>query len=235
MGLDAVELVMAVEERFGIEIKDEEAEKLRTPALLTDFVVAKTKAQKSDYCATQRAFYRLRRAAMETFQVHRNQVRTDTRLEELFHKASRRELWERFGYSVGAIAWPKLEYPWAFSGPVMTIVAVLAGLSGFFLFQVLPYPVWVGWLLAFSLWAAITTGVFEIAQRFRTDFPKRTKTIGDLTRRLVLTYPNFAESESNSWTRENVRLAIREIICEQLGLDNDFDDQADFVRDLGVD
>ena len=41
MGLDAVELVMAIEEEFGIDITDAEAEKLRTPRLLIDFIWAK--------------------------------------------------------------------------------------------------------------------------------------------------------------------------------------------------
>jgi acyl carrier protein len=235
MGLDGVELVMAVEERFGIEISDEEAPKLRTPALLTEFVAKKLDAQKSEHCATQRAFCRLRRAAMETFQIRRKQVRTDTRLEELFQPENRRELWDRFGWTVGAIAWPKLEYPWEFSGSVLTGVAVIVGLSGFFLFLVIPYPLWVGWLIAFSLWAAITTFVFQLARRFRTRFPERAETFGDLSRRLVLTYPELLEGSSRPWTREDVRLVVREIICEQLGLANDFDDQADFVDDLGVD
>lgn len=41
MGLDAVELVMAIEEEFGIDISDAEAEKLLTPRLLIDFIWAK--------------------------------------------------------------------------------------------------------------------------------------------------------------------------------------------------
>ena len=41
MGLDLVELVMAVEERFGITLTDAEAEKAETPAKLIDLVVSK--------------------------------------------------------------------------------------------------------------------------------------------------------------------------------------------------
>ncbi|WP_028845861.1 acyl carrier protein [Thermodesulfatator atlanticus] len=40
--LDLVELVMAMEEAFGMEISDEEAEKLRTVKDVIDYVKSKT-------------------------------------------------------------------------------------------------------------------------------------------------------------------------------------------------
>ena len=39
--LDTVELVMALEEEFGTEIADEEAEKLTTVALTVDYILGK--------------------------------------------------------------------------------------------------------------------------------------------------------------------------------------------------
>ncbi len=41
MGLDAVELVMAIKEEFGIDIADAESETLPTPRALIDFLWAK--------------------------------------------------------------------------------------------------------------------------------------------------------------------------------------------------
>ncbi|MCX7121041.1 MAG: acyl carrier protein [Gammaproteobacteria bacterium] len=40
--LDTVELVMALEEKFDIEIKDDEAEKITTVQLAVDFIKART-------------------------------------------------------------------------------------------------------------------------------------------------------------------------------------------------
>jgi len=42
--LDAVELVMAFEDEFGVEIPDEEAEKITTVAAAIDYVTAKATA-----------------------------------------------------------------------------------------------------------------------------------------------------------------------------------------------
>lgn len=44
MGLDGVELIMAVEERFGIDIPDEDAEKLVTPGQLHTYVLGRLRA-----------------------------------------------------------------------------------------------------------------------------------------------------------------------------------------------
>ncbi len=41
--LDVVELVMAIEEKFGIEIPDEDAEKIRTVQDALDYIKAKMK------------------------------------------------------------------------------------------------------------------------------------------------------------------------------------------------
>ena len=41
MGLDAVEIVMAVEDEFGITISDAEAAECRTPRMIIDLVVSK--------------------------------------------------------------------------------------------------------------------------------------------------------------------------------------------------
>ena len=42
--LDQVELVMAIEEEFGVEISDEEAEKIQTVATAIQYVTEKMKA-----------------------------------------------------------------------------------------------------------------------------------------------------------------------------------------------
>ncbi len=45
MGLDTVELVMAFEEKFGINIPNEEAAELTTPRQVTDYVMSTAKGK----------------------------------------------------------------------------------------------------------------------------------------------------------------------------------------------
>ena len=47
MGLDLVEMVMAVEEHFGIEILDKEAYHITTPRKLIDYVTEKVEIKKN--------------------------------------------------------------------------------------------------------------------------------------------------------------------------------------------
>lgn len=61
MGLDGVEIIMRTEETFGIEIPDEIAQGILSPAALVDFVAAQVPLKPTDVCLSQQLFYRLRR------------------------------------------------------------------------------------------------------------------------------------------------------------------------------
>ena len=59
MGLDGVEIIMRTEEAFGIEIPDEIAAQLLTPAALVDYVAANVALKATEECLSQQLFYRL--------------------------------------------------------------------------------------------------------------------------------------------------------------------------------
>ena len=60
MSLDTVELIIATEEKFGIEIPDLEAENISTVQGLADTVAQKLPLKKSNRCLSQATFYRIR-------------------------------------------------------------------------------------------------------------------------------------------------------------------------------
>ena len=75
MGMDGVEIVMTVEERFGIEISNPEAEQIVTPGELIDLVLRKVTTSETATCPSRRAFHAVRRALIMELNCNRNTVR----------------------------------------------------------------------------------------------------------------------------------------------------------------
>ncbi len=127
MGLDSVELVMAVEEKFAISIPDEEAQDIRTVGDMFQCVTSKLTIADRSSCLTQKAFHLLRRRAKELFNVPRNQFRLDAELDLIVPKRSRRENWRKFQLAVGATKWPKLALSWP---GVLFLLALVFAIPG---------------------------------------------------------------------------------------------------------
>lgn len=82
-GLDSVELVMAIEEEFGIVIKDQHAEQLWTVGLTYDYLQTRLKESTQEGCLTQKIFYMLRRAIVANYKLSRHSIDLDTALDKL--------------------------------------------------------------------------------------------------------------------------------------------------------
>jgi len=220
MGLDGVELIMAVEEKFDVAIPDEDAVKLTTPRLLMTYVERQLSIRKSSECLSQRAFHRLRRAAVWTLGVERHQFSINSRLEDLVPKKDRRRLWTSYGAAVEFDRWPELT-----RSP--ETVAVIMSLSIFPLFLMS----WIGIGSALSAAGVLALSGFLATKPFAVRIPESAATVADLVR---LTIARRAVQPSEGWSPESIRLTVRQIIIEQLGIRPDFSDDARFVEDLGV-
>ena len=85
MGLDYVELILAVEDSFQIHIADEEANAVSTVGDLHKLVVAKLQGQDTKRCLTSAAFYRTRRGIVETLAIDRRKIKPRRRLKRSCH------------------------------------------------------------------------------------------------------------------------------------------------------
>ena len=109
MGLDTVELVMRIEETFGIEIHDRVASTLYTPRDVMDFILTQVEVSDAPLpCLSQMAFHSLRIAFVETLGLQRRQIRPDTALAELLPEKDRELIWKQLRNSVGVEKWPPL-------------------------------------------------------------------------------------------------------------------------------
>jgi hypothetical protein len=111
MGLDGVELVMSIEEAFGITITDAEAQSCVTPAKLIDLVFGKLRVGDERLCISQRAFYLLRKGLTRTLGASRRKVDLGTDIRSFITGGSQREAWEDLKTAVQARSWPALSRP----------------------------------------------------------------------------------------------------------------------------
>jgi hypothetical protein len=115
MGLDIVELFLAVEEGFRIHIEDEEAARACTVGDLHELVTSKLRGGASSRCFTSAAFYRTRCGIVELLGISRREIRPLHEACALFHEGTRRSTWRRMQEIVG-LKMP----PLAYSGSTVT-------------------------------------------------------------------------------------------------------------------
>ncbi len=232
MGLDGVELVMAVEDAFDICINDSEAGTLLTPRRLIDFVLSKVTSTTATVCLTQRAFNLLRKSLVRQGGWKRSAITPAMPLGALIPRHQRRGLLASVMTELGINRPPDLVRPnWLKA--LLLGGSVLAGLAAA-----------IASIHAFNtlgLWGfmgvAILAGVIGIrlTKPMCTEFPRQLQTIGDLSRWVMTHKSDLANAVTSGWTRDQVVARVREIIVEQLGCKPDFSEDARFVEDLGLD
>jgi acyl carrier protein len=239
MGLDTVELVMEVEEAFGITIPDAEAEKIQTVGDLYHYVLAgiDPPTLTTPGCLSAGAFYRLRRQLMGRFRVERRRIRPASRLDDLIPATDRRARWQRLGEDLG---WrlPALVRPgWvgsAFFGLlvvwVVTTIVAWGRLAGFATDAV--------GLVIFGILVGATllgVAVYQLTRPLATVLPAP-----DIRALIPMvlgsTFGTFRINNPHGWTSRDVWEALISIVAEQTGVASDqLTESTSFVYDLGLD
>jgi hypothetical protein len=114
MGLDLVEFVMEVEEKFQFQLPDEDMAAITTPRRLIDYLTLHLPTAADHVCPSQRAFYRLRSAFAARLNCAPSALRPDTSLLALIPNDVRAATWEGVRQDIGASAvarWPRLDDP----------------------------------------------------------------------------------------------------------------------------
>jgi len=92
-GLDTVELVMAIEEEFGLEIPDEDAERMTTVGETYEWLRRRLASTPATECLTQKVFYKLRRALVEGYKLRRRAISPEMRLDYLLSQEEIEDGW----------------------------------------------------------------------------------------------------------------------------------------------
>jgi acyl carrier protein len=223
MGLDAVEIVISVEDEFQIVLTDAEAGSCETVGKLVDLVYSRLRHEASDPCPCQHGFYLVRRQLMTLFALPRERIRPETRLAELIGKAGRRQRWRQL---IEALVGQPAVIPQLLR-PGWLRLLVGAGM-----------PLFAGWasmrFFWFSFFEAVAVAVMVfflgewLTQRFENEFPAHFYQVQDLVK-LVRT------TDAKPWTKEEVFAKIQAITVKILGVEaSKVTLDAHFVNDLGV-
>jgi len=219
MGLDGVELVMKVEESFGVTISDEEAVKCETPADIIAMVLGKLQPIEETGCVSQRGFYLLRRALTATLGIERRLVTLDLDIQSLVSGKSDREVWEGLKVDTKARSWPSLVRPrWLVVSLWLLTGVVLIGL-----YRVTePEIAWAGALLAGCAGMIFT-------RRFENRIPRHYSRVRDLV-------PFVVTSAEISWSPDDVAWQVKQLVMDQLGVSEEqYREDANFFADFGMD
>lgn len=232
MGLDAVEIVMAVEQAFDIEIKDAEAEHLLTPGDVIALIQAKVARVETEVCLSHRAFNLARRLLIEQFGLPRHQITPGLALREVVPKPQRREFLQQVRSRMNAESALAL----APSSAVLTLVISFTLLLTATFYGALLGPLGFSGALPLALLGGFIVMLLGMlaARAAATEFPPAIATVGGLAQWIRTHKPDLADKSQRAWTREQIAAHIREIVIAHLDCESRYREDARFIQDLGL-
>ncbi|QDU55998.1 phosphopantetheine-binding protein [Aeoliella mucimassa] len=226
MGLDAVELVMEVEDHFGISIDDHEAQQVRTVGDLVALIRTRIETARREVCPTLRSVLSLRRTVREVVDDTRARVRTRALVVDRLDRRERQQLWRELSSTIAALPW--LRRPgWLRWSLGLTTTGLMVAFT-WSLVEASPalpmvFVAALGWPVA---------GVLA-TRPMRWVSPEGWTTFGDIARK----YPGakVATKQTDLETDEQVFDELRPIIASQLGIaESKIVVTSSFVNDLGL-
>lgn len=223
MGLDAIEIVLAVEDEFQIAVTDEEANNSETPAQLTEIIYSKLRQSNDDICLSQHGFYTVRKILMRQLDISRNIIKPDTLLSQLLDIKQRLKYWDKIlsQLSRGQTIRVNLERPKWLKITIYFVMPLIV-FPIFFYLTYFSIPLTV---LAVGALIFILT-LFTKSMKY--EFPSNFMYVKDLIK-IVGTL------QTKVWGKDEVYKKVRKIVAAQLNIkENDILPDSHFVKDLGV-
>ncbi len=232
MGLDTVELLLTVEESFGIRVPDEEAAQAATVGDLHRLVLARVGPDRRGRCLSALAFGRVRGALAEVAGVARRDVRPGARLADLLPRATRPQHWAALSRRLD-LKLPALVRRHRLDDAFMavTLLALLAGVG----VLLAPLP-WLARLTALCALVVSPWAFERLTRRFVSEPPPQARTVGALVGEVVrLNHAALARDAGGASERE-VWETLRAILINEYGIPpTRITPDARFVEDLGLD
>lgn len=228
MGLDAVEMVMDVEDHFGISIQNTEAERVRTVGDLVVLIQSRIEAAHIATCPTLASFLQLRSCVREIAIDDGLRIRTGTHVVDVLSRSQRRRLWNRLDDFLGS-APPGLRHPPALRKllvcvVVATIILAIVAAAAVDL-AILP--------LTLALAVIVTLILDCLTVRFRVYPPDALATFGALSQRIAGV--TVATKRLHLRSVDAILDELKPIVVNTLDVDaSEVIPNTRFVEDLGM-
>jgi acyl carrier protein len=232
MGLDGVEIIMGVEERFRVRLPDAACSRVRTVADLAALVLSQL-PKGTGVCHTAHSFYEVRNLLATHASIERRRIRPRARLADLLAPNQRR-LWtklrKRDRRLPGLVAKDRHDRAFLWLCAILAVAWLVAAAA--------LWGAYGGGLALAASAAALVIGVLaleNIDYHCRRHLPVGIETVGDLARAIVpIEMPRSGPGE-RLIAQQRVLDEVRRITAEQLGLPLErVLPESDFVKDLGA-
>lgn len=233
MGLDSVEILVNVENAFGITISNYEAEKIYTVGDIHNIVWRNIQGRQSMRCRSQQLFYKLRYILINRYKVPREAIELDASLNNIFPQKNRRLKYHKLQKEL-QLKVPELALPATWARALMvTGVVFIPGTSVVTLVLIYGYDR-TQWLYLFPALGILATAfISNILDAVRTEF--RPETVKDYTKEvLTLNYGTLMQDKHID--RKEMEVLINNVIAETIGLElHEILPEKSLTDDLGID
>ena len=233
MGLDTVELVLDIEERFGISLPDEECQDVITVDDCYQLVLPKLNKADQEKCLTSATFYRIRKVIADAIGIDKRTLKPDTPLQKLLPVDDRRMLWTSIGQRL-ALELPELNRSPGWNRtligiPLLNLIAALVlalmsilEIEKFFIIVALGF---VGtWILSIAT---------ESSKKY---FQPESLTLGALTKTVLALNVGSLNAEQEGLSKNDVYTILLEIIADNSGVKvEEIEPHHAFIDDLNMD
>lgn len=233
MGLDSVEILMKIENTFGIQIPNWEAEKILTVGDFYEAVWRHLSGKYSDKCKSQALFYRLRKLFQVRFNIHPSAILLSTSPNNIFPEIQRRKSYHDFSFATG-LELPSLVLSkgWLSFLNISGLVMIGGGL----VFAVIMIFVFhqSKWVLLIPVAGIVLTILLSKLLNIKRTIIEA-QTMRSFTEQvLALNYASFIVDEGTN--RIEVEAVINHIIADMAGLElEEITPEKKIADDLGID
>ncbi|MFK7906314.1 MAG: hypothetical protein AB8B69_14375 [Chitinophagales bacterium] len=200
---DIGDVLLKIEKSFDIQFTGDELKDIEDFGELCDHVKSKIHLEKSEDCASQQAFYKLRNAIATVLKLDKKTILPNTLLKDLLPKQTRGKIVEKIEAHLG-FELKILNFPSTVTNAF--IIVFLASFIGMFFYA----PMAIGLILS------LVTHLF-LPKSMKKELT--VKTMGELAKKMVREHYLESRGSPNTFNEQEIDKLLVDLFSQELGLE----------------